>query len=171
MGNACDQVFETTELLELILSFTTLLDLLRAQRVSRRWKTVIEGSPLLQRCLYFLPDPRAVDTYGLNPLFMQRFKLWREEPDNTLHVSSKPQWHSRLNKSSPSASWRRMLVSQPPEPFRIEGGSPHRSNKFCGFSAETKCGDAWDVYYHNLKMSASTYPSTSHYSTASNYSP
>lgn len=167
MGNACDQVFETTELLELILSFTTLIDLLRAQRVSRRWKTVIEGSPPLQRCLYFLPDPRAVDTYGLNPLFMQRFRLRREEPDNILHVSSKPQWHSRLNKSSPSASWRRMLVSQPPEPFRIDG----ESFVSCGFGAETKCGDAWDVYYHNLKVSAGTYSSTSNSWTATNHSP
>ncbi|KAL1639372.1 hypothetical protein SLS58_007953 [Diplodia intermedia] len=129
MGSATVQVLETTELLELVLSFATPPDLLRA----------------LRRCLYFHPDPHSAEAYGLNPFFMQRFALRRDAGDGMiLYMSSKPQWLHRLSASAASASWRRMLVAQPPEPFRIDEGS---RQAYCGFGADVRCGDAWDTYY------------------------
>ncbi|KAL1617047.1 hypothetical protein SLS54_008042 [Diplodia seriata] len=149
MGSATVQVLETTELLELILSFATPPDLLRALGVCKRWNTVIEASIRLQRCLYFQPDPHSAEAYGLNPFFMQRFALRRDAGDGMiLYMSSKPQWLHRLSASAASASWRRMLMAQPPEPFRIDEGS---RQAYCGFGADVRCGDAWDTYYELSK--------------------
>lgn len=47
------QVFNTTELLELILTGLDPIDLIRTQRVGRKWQAVIEGSDVLQRKLFY----------------------------------------------------------------------------------------------------------------------
>lgn len=49
------QVLSTTELLEMILLHLLMKDLLLAQRVSVKWKAVIDESPDLQNALFFRP--------------------------------------------------------------------------------------------------------------------
>ncbi|UNI23878.1 hypothetical protein JDV02_009670 [Purpureocillium takamizusanense] len=56
---AMRRVFETSELLELILVRVDMQTLLvSAQRASRTWHALIETSPALQRRLFFLPEQR-----------------------------------------------------------------------------------------------------------------
>ncbi|EKG19828.1 hypothetical protein MPH_02898 [Macrophomina phaseolina MS6] len=117
MVTAAETVFNCTELLELILSFAPVGDLLLVQRTCQRWKAVIEASTKLQRCLYFSPDRRGADAYGLNALLVQRFKFRRDECGNLI-IATNNKWRHRL-EACPTASWRRMLVSQPPEPFTL----------------------------------------------------
>ncbi|KAF4307148.1 hypothetical protein GTA08_BOTSDO06092 [Botryosphaeria dothidea] len=143
MGNASETVFNTTELLELILSFANLGDLLSAQRTCQRWKAVIDGSIKLQRCLYILPDRRGADCYGLNPLLVQRFRFSRDAR-GYLSVDTNTEWQERV-LSCPSASWRRMLVSQPPEPFALVGPPWRCRRPRCAFGDEVSCGEAWEV--------------------------
>lgn len=55
-STAVSRVFATTELLENILEFLDIKDLLFAQRLNRRIKTVIKCSPKLRRALYLQAD-------------------------------------------------------------------------------------------------------------------
>lgn len=52
---AATAVFMTTELLENILWFLPMKDLLLNQRVCRKWQVVIEDTPRLQQSLFFRP--------------------------------------------------------------------------------------------------------------------
>lgn len=52
---AAKAVFNTTELLERVLTFLPSKDILLTQRVSSDWKAVIEGSVTLQRLLFNVP--------------------------------------------------------------------------------------------------------------------
>lgn len=56
-GTSCHRVINTTELLEEILINLPVQDLLLSQRVSKHFKAVIDGSIILQRALFFLPEP------------------------------------------------------------------------------------------------------------------
>lgn len=58
-SSAVNHVFDTFELLELILMQLDLLDLFRVQGINRRTRSVIRGSPPLQRKLYLQPDLRS----------------------------------------------------------------------------------------------------------------
>ncbi|KAF2135189.1 uncharacterized protein K452DRAFT_303729 [Aplosporella prunicola CBS 121167] len=142
--SAADQVFQCTELLEHILSFTSINTLLVLQRVCRRWRDVIRCSTKLQRALYFKPDLTG-DVYGLNPLLVQRFTFART-PDERLWISTKGKgyWRNKL-LSCKNASWRGMLFTQPPEPFSFVS---HRftddSLVHCNFEEYTTCGEAYN---------------------------
>lgn len=50
-----ERVLCTTELLEMILLHLPLKDLLLAQRVSTKWRAIINDSPDLQKALFFRP--------------------------------------------------------------------------------------------------------------------
>ncbi|KAF2098782.1 hypothetical protein NA57DRAFT_76021 [Rhizodiscina lignyota] len=68
-GHAGCQVFETFELVELILSHLTLLEILRAEPTSRSISSVIHSSPTLKRRLHFSQPRngdinRCMDCYG-----------------------------------------------------------------------------------------------------------
>lgn len=52
---AHDEVFNTTELLELIMLNLPLKDMLLLQRVNQFWKDTVLGSVKLQRWLFFRP--------------------------------------------------------------------------------------------------------------------
>jgi hypothetical protein len=60
MATPCEQVFETVELLEIILYKLPIRDLLFSQRVAKQWKAVIENSQRLQEALFM----RAVRVPG-----------------------------------------------------------------------------------------------------------
>ncbi|KAK5126685.1 hypothetical protein LTR85_009619 [Meristemomyces frigidus] len=65
---ALHRLLGTTELLEEMLSYLSFYDLLRAQRVSKRFNAVIHRSLQLQRALFFTPDS-ADQPLRWNPAF------------------------------------------------------------------------------------------------------
>ena len=78
MSAAMIHVFGTAELLEAILKEALLQgmshrQLLLAQRVSRDWKDIIAGSPLLQKALFFRPATTDED-YGFFLKWSQKCK-------------------------------------------------------------------------------------------------
>ncbi|OMP82629.1 hypothetical protein BK809_0006939 [Diplodia seriata] len=141
-----EKVLQTTELLELILAALPIKDLLLAQRVCRRFASLIQTSTALQQALFFLPLPASstrapattpalplrsypsgalvTETWERNPLLASAFPPWfdRQAPGS---IYSPPFYHPAafetlpLNAARdaylrPEASWRRMLVTQPP---------------------------------------------------------
>ncbi|KAF8144400.1 hypothetical protein K438DRAFT_1426589, partial [Mycena galopus ATCC 62051] len=115
-------VLSIPELLELILVRLPMRDLLvTAPLVSKTWHAATL-SPELQRALFFEPD--ALSPPIRNPLLMETFPpffavpppnqnrwLWPGTPDaiKAMPWSRAPEAFKRAN-----ASWRRMLVTQPP---------------------------------------------------------
>ncbi|KAJ7916298.1 hypothetical protein B0H13DRAFT_1998205, partial [Mycena leptocephala] len=84
----------TPELLELTLSHLPMRDLLvTAPRVSKTWQATTL-CPTLQRALFFQPDP----------------------PGSERSIMSMPCSKAPDAFKRPEASWRRMLVTQPPVP-------------------------------------------------------
>ncbi|KAJ5384326.1 hypothetical protein N7517_002237 [Penicillium concentricum] len=97
--------------------------LLLAQRVCRRWARCIQDSQALQQALFYQPIkstlPRTT-TPRRNPLLAAKFPYWfpndNQIPRDILFGAGDMQ--EFLDKHAawlhPSASWRRMLVQQPP---------------------------------------------------------
>lgn len=75
---AYERVLATTEMLELTLFNLPMRDLLLAQRVSKRFKDVIDTSPTLQRALFFEPTPAFTPMEkgvpAPNPLLVQDWR-------------------------------------------------------------------------------------------------
>jgi hypothetical protein len=120
MSTAKDKVIITPELLELILSQLPIRNLfLVAPLVSKTWQAVAR-TPVLQRAIFFEPDPSAtVPTQ--NPLLVEIFSPFfaqaNEESSWPGSVSTiqAMQWAKNPNAfKRADASWRRMLVTQPP---------------------------------------------------------
>ncbi|KAI1122181.1 hypothetical protein F5Y10DRAFT_254641 [Nemania abortiva] len=122
------QVLQTAELLQEILLHLDMRSLLTAaQRVSRQWRELITTSPPLQRALYFKPVVRAASRpTTLNPLLVKIFRLWFKPSRRHLryaichlhrdHFKRLPiaQASRRQAFMHPTATWRQMLVQQPP---------------------------------------------------------
>jgi len=123
-----EPVFKTAELVEQILLQLSMRDLLvQAQRVCRYFHHVIISSPVLQQKLFFQGD----NSYGfvneqqyrcqVNPLLRDAFPSLLGNNENN-HVGTelylKLDWAKSDAKSKSykrkEASWRRMLVTQPP---------------------------------------------------------
>ena len=66
---ASAQVFDTTELLEMILYKLPIRDLLFAQRIAKQWKAVIDNSVKLQQALFFRPVPIEPVLFVIAPHF------------------------------------------------------------------------------------------------------
>ncbi|KAJ7187354.1 hypothetical protein C8R46DRAFT_870291, partial [Mycena filopes] len=116
---ALDTVLSTRELLELILSQLPLRDLLiAAPRVCKLWNAMIL-TPALQRLLFFQPDPNS--TARRNALLTAAFPPFfapedadGDYPSGPASILAMP-WASAPEAfRRKSASWRRMLVVQPP---------------------------------------------------------
>ncbi|KAK7044322.1 hypothetical protein R3P38DRAFT_3258493 [Favolaschia claudopus] len=124
MSTPQDTVISSTELLELILSHLPMRDLLCiAPIVSKAWQATTT-TPYLQRILFFEPDPSAdPSTLIQNPLLAEIFSPFftRLEnphayhwPGRTASIWEMP-WLKKLDAfRRAGASWRRMLVTQPP---------------------------------------------------------
>lgn len=112
-----EQVLVTVELLELILKEVDLqTTLTSANRVCRYWNAVIQDSPQLQTLLFFRPETRPRDERlsrkeaRMNPLLLRKFEgLLMSTSDTTCLVD-----HEVEKMQRPEASWRKMLVQQPP---------------------------------------------------------
>ncbi|KAK8039345.1 F-box domain protein [Apiospora rasikravindrae] len=124
------------ELLEAILLNLDQRDLLvNAQRVCRQWHQCIRDTPSIQQHLFFLPEPHsntaatsadadAVPALRQNPLLARHFPEWFEHDE----VWSADQRLPFIRTTEPGirgldrdrayayprASWRRMLLQQPP---------------------------------------------------------
>ncbi|KAI3327366.1 hypothetical protein HD806DRAFT_520232 [Xylariaceae sp. AK1471] len=136
MSSQCNTVFRTPELLEAILSQLDMRTLLvSAQLVNREWCELVGSSPTIQKALYFEPITQTSKTMTQNPLLVEVFPLWFREIKKKDEV---PNEHSRFKRDfvsfrredfyqlpmadksrrdafmHPDATWRRMLVRQPP---------------------------------------------------------
>lgn len=141
---AFQAVFLTTELLEMILSHLPMKALPLDQRVCRKWRDVIQQNKRLQQKLFFQPREADVcwelslfprhklaritpDEYNekqethyvfmsgsLNPLlfdYSKEYGLLERANDSGCEVFT---FSSLPPLKDPQASWRRMLVTQPP---------------------------------------------------------
>ncbi|KAI1808616.1 hypothetical protein F4811DRAFT_569424 [Daldinia bambusicola] len=133
MGSARDHVFGVAELLGIVLSFLGNRDLLvNVQRVSKRWRDVIQASPMIQKSLFLRPTltpwaPHQVYTINclctaIIPVTFTILSVgggtWRYiMPYVHLSTEARAQcWTFEFIRKwfVDNASWRRMLVSQPP---------------------------------------------------------
>ncbi|RLM00177.1 hypothetical protein CFD26_107692 [Aspergillus turcosus] len=114
--SASHRLFGVPELLEEILLQVHLPTLLTsAQRVCRMWHRLIQDSSALQKALFFKPSEKRVDSEErrINP-FVQS-NLWRGlfrkkvNKRSRVHLRRKREVYLRRE-----ASWRRMLLQQPP---------------------------------------------------------
>ncbi|PWY68610.1 hypothetical protein BO70DRAFT_432662 [Aspergillus heteromorphus CBS 117.55] len=105
------QVFYIREILEMILLKVGMRTLLNSgQRVCRYWRELIQNSSRLQVVLFFKPSTRSLRPGRipvLNPLI------------NKTHFGTYFGRQSRLTEEDiihmrPEASWKRMLIRQPP---------------------------------------------------------
>ncbi|KAJ6505366.1 hypothetical protein C8R45DRAFT_548032 [Mycena sanguinolenta] len=123
MSTVHDQVIATPELLELILTKLPMRSLLvTAPLVSKTWQA-ITFTPTLQRALFLLPDPSSEPMQ--NPLLAELFPpFFAAEPDDANKSWYQPgcatsimamPWATAPDAfKRAEASWRRMLVTQPP---------------------------------------------------------
>ena len=139
-----EEVIHIPELLQSILILLPLRSLLLSQRVCRTFKLLIDSSPSLQRALYFRPAPSAsFRRQERNHLLAEVFAPWfpsttrpvtgmrrRDLRNPDWNSSNRPgthterqdlrnlDWNSSDEKREAymrsGASWRRMLVAQPP---------------------------------------------------------
>jgi hypothetical protein len=122
MSLAQAKVFSLPEIVENILLWLPLEDLLvNTPLVCQAWNKLTKG-PALQQALFFQSIPRSADqTPRFNPLLREVFRPWfekkrdlhgRGEEFRTLHWNRSPR--QRAAYSRREASWRRMLPVQPP---------------------------------------------------------
>lgn len=100
-------------------------ELLKAQRVCRRWKDVIAASTPLRRILYLAPTTKIEEHIPVDNVWLKdRF------PDLGIYLlQGNPKWRPKYVKAlapadferlgteffaEPDASWRNMLLTQPP---------------------------------------------------------
>ncbi|KAJ5513926.1 hypothetical protein N7463_003478 [Penicillium fimorum] len=112
------------ELIEIILLLVNdEQTLLLAQRVCRRWALSIQGSRALQQALFYQPINSTLPketTPRRNPLLAAMFPYWFPNEDQISRdiLFGAGDMQDFLDKHAawlrPSASWRRMLVQQPP---------------------------------------------------------
>ncbi|USW53652.1 Putative F-box domain-containing protein [Septoria linicola] len=132
--SAAGRTFAVAELLESILQELDPRDLLFAQRVCKEWQTAIASSSKLQQLLFFRASSEQVITYSYVPKYsclrpdvewIDRDTEEKATPTRnplleplfkTLGELSHVPYKDRLSAAwaRPDASWRRMLVAQPP---------------------------------------------------------
>ncbi|KAJ7863718.1 hypothetical protein B0H13DRAFT_1501698, partial [Mycena leptocephala] len=121
--SARDSVIQTPELVEHTLALLPMRDLLvTAPLVSKMWKA-ITLSPTLQRALFFEADPTASASHRVrNPLLVELFQPFFAPsaakdypwPGNATAILAMPWAEAPEAFKRADASWRRMLVTQPP---------------------------------------------------------
>lgn len=141
--SACSRFFSIVELVSLFLHQTETPALVMCQRVCRGWQEIIQKSQELQEHLYLKPSSRIATEeervrVTLNPTMSTHFaRIWGQHETislphhqyaaqaakrNYLDLTALP-WardgthasaRARLAFAREEASWRKMLVSQPP---------------------------------------------------------
>lgn len=136
---ARDAVFQTHELLEaILLQLPSKEILLNCQRTCQNFRDVVPCSVRLQRALFFRPKgsiakdkPKPLEAIALNPMLCTAFDPWINDVktscacyyldhENTdLPHTTRNAWQTAKGDlsdkfSRKEASWRQMLISQPP---------------------------------------------------------
>lgn len=121
---AIHQAFNTPEMLEMILTRLDMRTLLTsAQRVCRCWGNMISKSPSIQRALFFAPveNPMKLEEKILNPLLKEAFPSIFPANDRSSYYALDLSSLAMAKDASAmarfirkEASWRKMLVQQPP---------------------------------------------------------
>ncbi|KAK7962927.1 uncharacterized protein PG986_003752 [Apiospora aurea] len=175
---ARDSVFATPELLGAILTFVSIRRLLVAgQRVCRLWKDVIDRSPQLQKHLHLQPEddeteggrwedslppaaPNPVLRHAFQNLFFPghgKCSLRFGIPDlRRLPIADTKNGRRRHNAFvRTGASWRSMLVSQPPPTElvlvaggRSQTGGMSNSTALIRFRGPVTMGLLYDLVCH-----------------------
>lgn len=113
------------EILELILLQTNTRNLLTAQRVCRLWRDVIQANRRLQEALFFRPSQplapgrksvkNALVAERVWPYFLRTY-LYPQNAHTKAMAHSDRRDHRRGDAAflRPEASWRQMLLAQPP---------------------------------------------------------
>ncbi|KAK3717980.1 hypothetical protein LTR37_005406 [Vermiconidia calcicola] len=116
-------VFETVELLEAILYKLPVKDLLFAQHVAKLWRDIIKNSNKLQQALFLVPVNGLYRAYR-NPLLKPLFDILKANGMNGFYTATSDPLLSTLELAwfEPTASWRSMLLTQPPTSFEFEIG-------------------------------------------------
>lgn len=119
-----DEVWGITEIAENILVYLPMKDLLLAQRVSSGWRDLIKTSPVLQQQLFMRPVPQNLSDDDnnpmreYNPLLIRHMPVWFQRLGNSrprsIHNVPWAKKASRLAFLRREASWRNMLLAQPP---------------------------------------------------------
>ncbi|PYH34726.1 uncharacterized protein BO87DRAFT_425411 [Aspergillus neoniger CBS 115656] len=125
------------EVLEQVLVELDATTLLLSQRVCHLWNSLIETSPTLQRALFFRPEKQSPTEdqnpkRTTNPFMDKLLKHFVSNPRSVNSTQDSSNWlrlfmslqttnHQRLGRkqhpySRPEASWREMLLDQPPTP-------------------------------------------------------
>lgn len=114
-----EAVLATPELLLMILMHLDMKTLLLCQRVNNQFLTTIENSHECQRALFLageeLRKPFEPSMTRMNPLLQSKFRPWFDDIKidqvsfATLELAKCRDVYLR-----PEASWRKMLVAQPP---------------------------------------------------------
>lgn len=115
-----DEALSIPEILEAILLRLDIRALLTdLQLVCHRWTNVIRASPCIQQALFFMPRQKVERT--LNPLlaeaFPSFFPIHGPSSNDALFTFSTLDMitsHKKGAYARKEASWRRMLVQQPP---------------------------------------------------------
>lgn len=122
--SAKDRTFGITEIHEAILIKLDMKTLLFAQRVNRDWQKLIDASPSLQKKLFMQPATAAEAielgiTHGDRNAFLEDDSF---AALNSLLIDPEDDvWDTPtayILDFSGNASWKRMLLSQPPVPER-----------------------------------------------------
>lgn len=110
-----------------ILEHLDATDLLKYQRISHTWQTLIQSDPQVQKRLYFAPDRTAADDTVIHPLLEKVFHFLTTKPSEAYGYDANfaPRWipwsetpeqpsRERDAITRAEASWRRMFTHQPP---------------------------------------------------------
>ena len=123
MPTTQQQVLNTVELLELVFSNLTMRDVLASERVSYVWRSVISSSPPAQRRKYIMPEPSLPHGPQINPMYFQGFyqkvvlyAIRQTNSTATIHGPASFVRDRVETFADEHASWRRMLLFQPPSP-------------------------------------------------------
>jgi hypothetical protein len=121
--SARDSFIQTPELVEHALALLPIRDLLViAPLVSKMWQAITR-SPTLQRALFFEADPTASASHRIkNPLLVELFQPFFAPnttkkypwPGSATAILAMPWAQAPEAFKRADASWRRMLVTQPP---------------------------------------------------------
>ncbi|KAM0543647.1 hypothetical protein ACHAO7_009269 [Fusarium culmorum] len=127
---AMRQVLGCYEIFHLICTFVDMPTLLHAQLVSKHWHDMISTSPLLQQNLFLKPRLSAniEQPSTVNPLLLKHFEailkgresyneeMWHHSPAVSRMSIANMKNGRKVHKAfiRYDASWRRMLVAQPP---------------------------------------------------------
>ncbi|KAF2971423.1 hypothetical protein GQX73_g2167 [Xylaria multiplex] len=120
-------VWAITEIAENILAHLPMRDLLLVQRVSTGWRELIRSSPVLQELLFMRSrqsqatqkaSSDGIPIREFNPLLIKHMPQWFSTNEDAWCQSVKDvpwaQTVSRLVFLRQDASWRHMLLAQPP---------------------------------------------------------